>query len=245
MKLALLSTVLLFLVGCGSSPIVPYPHNSSNDLNSIDYPPSGKVINKGIGEVVAKKGKIELLDALNISKQTKFNKADGDSSIMTCALTIEPQTIFLRGQYKTKSTQAECYGTVNTRRTLADGGTNFNCPGAPLITADICKESNGTIFMAFLSSKAPLKQDFDNLQFVKAASSSKDNYVQELVYNGLDGNKVKFVYKEYSGDSGKPDYFQEFTSSIFKSKDIVFKNVRLRILEATEDSIEYRLEQNF
>ncbi len=210
MKYAFLFTVLLFLVGCGSSPIVPYSQNESDDFNLITYPPSEELVKNNIGEVIVKKGKLELRDALNITKQTKFNKADGDSSIWTCALTVEPQIIYLRGKYQTTSKQADCYGTVNTRRTLSDGSTNFNCPGAPLITADICKEPNGAIFMAFLSQRAELKQDFDNLQFVKQVSSSKDNFVQEIIYNGRDGDTLKFVYKEYSGDSNKPDYFQEF-----------------------------------
>lgn len=246
MKYIFLSVALLSLIGCASSPIVPYTTSSSDDLSLINYPPSGELINKNIGEVIIKKGKLELLEALEISKQTKFNKAAGDSSLMTCALTVEPQTIFLRGKYQSKQKFAECYGPVNTRRTLADGSTNFNCPGAPLITADICKGSSGDIFMAFLSHRAPLKQDFDNISFSKKASSSKDNFMQELVYNGRDGDKVKFVYKEYSGSSTKPDYFQEFHSNIASSKGVVvFKNVKFQVLEATENSITYKLDQGF
>ncbi len=245
MKYALLSIVLLCLVGCGSSPIVPYTQGESDNISLVSYPPSEELVRKNIGDTIIKKGKLELRDALNITKQTKFNKADGDSSIWTCALTVEPQTVFFRGKYQTNKKQADCYGTVNTRRTLADGTTNFNCPGAPLIAADICKEPNGNIFMAFLSQRAELKQDFDNLQFLKQASSSKDNFVQEIVYNGREGDKVKFVYKEYSGDSAKPDYFQEFHSSLSKGADVIFKNVKFEILEANGSSIAYKVEQSF
>lgn len=195
MKYFLLSIALSFLVGCGSSPIVPYTESQNDNSSLINYPPQDEFVKKNIGETMIKSGKLELRDALNITKQTKFNKAEGESSAWTCALTVEPQIIFLRGKYKTAKKEAECYGMVNTRRTLADGTTNFNCPGAPLITADICKEPDGNIFMAFLAQRAELKQDFDNLQFVKQASSSKDNFVQEIVYNGRDGNKVSFVYQ--------------------------------------------------
>ena len=245
MKYFFLFITLLFLVGCSSSPIVPYTENQSDDLSLINYPPQDELIKKNIGETMIKSGHLELRDALNITKQTKFNKAVGDSSAWTCALTVEPQTIFLRGKYQTQKKEAECYGMVNTRRTLADGSTNFNCPGAPLITADICKESNGSIFMAFLAQRAELKQDFENLQFVKQASSSKDNFVQEIVYNGRDGNKVSFVYKEYSKNPSKPDFFQEFHSDISNGASVIFKTAKFQIISATGSSIKYKLEQSF
>ena len=245
MKYFLLSTILLFLVGCGSSPIVPYTENQSEDLSLINYPPQDELVKKSIGETMITSGKLELRDALNIIKQTKFNKAAGDSSAWTCALTVEPQTIFLRGKYQTPKKEAECYGMVNTRRTLADGTTNFNCPGAPLISADICKEENGSIFMAFLAQQAELKQDFENLEFVKKASLSKDNFVQEIVYNGRDGNKVSFIYKEYSENPSKPDFFQEFHSDISNGTLVLFKAAKFQIISATGNSIEYKLEQSF
>lgn len=245
MRIVLISAVFLLLAGCGSSPIVPTPKNQVTSTDKTSFPPLGQVEKKTIGEVMVKKGEIVLRDALKITDQTKFNKEPGDSSIMTCALTVEPQTIFLRGKYETEDVKADCYGTVNTRRTLADGSTNFNCPGAPVITADICKSTSGDIFLAFLTMRADLKQDFDNLQFVKETTASKDNFLQEIVYNGRDGDKVKFVYKEYASNVDKPDYFQEFSSNLSESPFVTFRNAKIRVVEATNSNIRYMLEQNF
>jgi len=243
MKYAFLSIILLLLVGCGASPIVPYTQNEGGDFSIINYPSSEASVEKRIGEAIIKKGKLEIRDALTITKQTQFNKAEDDVSFWTCALTVDPQTLFLRGKYETKKIKAECYGSVNTRRTLADGTTNFNCPGAPLIAADICKKSDGEVFLAFLSQMAELEQDFDNLEFGKQTSTSKENFVQEIVYNGRDGDKVKFVYKEYSGVTEKPDYFQEFHSDISESADVVFKNIKFKVLKATGTAITYQLHE--
>ena len=127
MKAVLISGVFLLLAGCGSSPIVPTPKGQAINTEKSSFPTLGQPEKKNIGEVIVKKGSIVLRDALKITDQTRFNKEAGDSSIMTCALTVEPQTLFLRGNYKTEDVQADCYGTVNTRRTLADGSTNFNC----------------------------------------------------------------------------------------------------------------------
>ncbi|MBQ0799084.1 MAG: hypothetical protein KBT63_07335 [Porticoccaceae bacterium] len=242
MKYVFLAMLLTLLSGCGTSPIVSITKMGAEEIN---FPNSGQLVTKNIGEVIVKKGSLELREALNITDQTQFNKKDGDSSVWTCALTVEPQIIYLRGTYQTREIQADCYGSVNTRRTLADGSTNFNCPGAPLITGDICRESSGNIFLAFLSQRAELKQDFDNLQFVEKVSGNEDNFLQEIVYNGRSGDRIKFVYKEYSGGGNKPDYFQEFESDISTNSRVIFKNMKLQVLEATGSAITFKLEENF
>ncbi len=245
MKYVFMAAIFLSIVGCSSSPIVPLTPEHGIAINEVSFPITGELVEKNIGDVMVKKGRLELQDALNIVKQTKFNKKDGDSSILTCALAVEPQVIFLRGKYQTEKIQADCYGSINTRRTLADGGTNFNCPGAPLISADICKEPDGDIFLAFLSQRAELKQDFDNLQFVKKVPQTGESYIQEIVYNGRVGDKARFVYKEYSSESTKPDFFQEFETDLSNSNYVSFKSLKLEILEATESSVAYKLLESF
>jgi hypothetical protein len=233
---------LALLAGCSASPIAPYEQTNTQEES---YPEAGLVITKSLGDVLVRKGRIDVRKSLNISHQVQFNKGDGESSIWTCALTVEPQLIFIRGSYETEKVQAECYGSVNFRRTLADGSTNFNCPGAPLVAGDVCLRENGKIFLAFLGNRVDLEQDFDLLQFEEKASSGPNNYLEELVFNGLEGDKAVFVYKEYDGHATKPIYFQEFSSSLTEGSMLEFKNLKLEILEATDTKISYKLVSQF
>lgn len=233
---------LAVLAGCSSSPIVPY---EQTDTQEEQYPDPGLVVTKSLGDVLVRKGQIDVRKSLNITHQVQFNKGDGESSIWTCALTVEPELIFIRGSYETEKVQAECYGSINFRRTLADGSTNFNCPGAPLVAGDICLQEDGTIFLAFLGNRIDLEQDFEYLEFEEEASSGPNNYLEELVFNGLEGDKVVFVYKEYDGHATKPIYFQEFSSSLADDSIIEFKNLKLEVVEATDTEITYRLVSQF
>ena len=210
----------------------------------IDDPPLRSVETKKIGEKMIEKGSQSFREAVEILGETKFNKKAGESSIMTCALSVIPGKVFKKGVYETEGVKADCYGPVQFRRTLADGNTNWNCPGLPLIVGDICKEENGRIFLAIVSSRVYLEQDFDKIKFGVSAIEGKDNFVQDIVYSGKAGDKMKFIYREFSDSAVKPDYFQEFE---FDSADtlIKFKNVELEISEATHELITYKVIRSF
>jgi hypothetical protein len=237
-----IAIVIMIMTACSSSPIVPF---EGANIQEVSYPELGADITKSIGDVMVRKGRIDIRKSLNISHQIQFNKSDGESSIMTCALTVEPQFVYIHGSYETKKIQAECYGSVNFRRTLADGTTSFNCPGTPLVAGDICLKENGEIFLAFLGYRLDLEQDFEYLHFEEQASSGPDNYVEELVFNGLDGENIVFVYKEYDGHATKPIYFQEFNSSLKDGSIVQFKGLKIEVIEVTGTTITYKLMKSF
>jgi len=240
----LLLVLSIGLTACVSSPIVQTPEIKPKE-ESIASPAVGETVTTKIGETMIKKGKLELKKALKISAQTQFNKKEGESSILTCALTVDPQEIYYRGQFKTDDTQADCYGSINTRTTLSDGRTNLNCPGSPVLAGGIFIDSAGVIFFAYLNQKALLKQDFDNLEFLESAASGSGNFLQEIVYSGRSGDKLKFIYKEFSESATKPDFFQEFGSSAVTGSSASFKNVNFTIKEANETAVTFTLNQNF
>jgi hypothetical protein len=237
----ILSFFILLVVGCTS----PIRVIDQSEKKLINYPQIGKEVSKKLGDVILAKGIQTFGDAAKVLKETQFNKKDGESSMMTCALSVVPDTAYKRGVYETKSTSADCFGPVLFRRTLADGNTNWNCPGNPLIIGDICKEQDGKVFLAIATNKIYLEQDFEKIKFSKVVIEGKDNFVQEIIYNGRSGNDVKFVYRELSESLIKPIFFQELEYDISKSPVVNFKSVSIKIVSATNTDITYKLISNF
>jgi len=241
MRYVLSGLCFFMLVGCGTSPIREV---DSTVTNEYDRPPVGAVETRQIGEVLLAKGTQSLREAIEIVEETKFNKKPGESSIMTCALSVMPEKAYKKGVYETEDVNAECYGPVQFRRTLADGSTNWNCPGNPLVVGDICKEQNGKIFLAIVASRVYLEQDFENIRFVKSPLEDKENFVQEIVYSGKSAGRLKFVYREYSDSLIKPDFFQDFE---FDSATglVQFKGAELKVIEATNEKVTYEVIRSF
>lgn len=233
--------ILLMLAGCGTSPI---RMTDTTETRQFDRPKVGVVETTTIGDVILAKGTQSVGDAVEILKETKFNKKPGESSIMTCALSVIPEKAFRKGVYGTEDIDAECYGPVKFRRTLADGSTNWNCPGNPLVTGDICKEENGKIFLAMVANRFYLEQDFENIRFVKSALKGKENFVQEIVYGGKSGDILRFVYREYTDNFNKPTFFQAFEFDA-ASNVIQFREVKIEILDASSEHLTYKVISSF
>ena len=64
---------------------------------------------------------------------------------------------------------------------------------------------------------------------------------QRLIYNGLSGSTVKFLYREFSGSSNRSQYEQDVTYDLNIGEVIGFKSARFRILSATNTGIEYEV----
>ena len=73
----------------------------------------------------------------------------------------------------------------------------------------------------------------------------RDNFVQELVYNGRVGNNIKFIYREFSDDMARPAFTQEVQYDYSESPEIGFKALRMKIIDATNINITYVLTRNF
>ena len=244
MKLKLLASclTLALLAGCAVSPITPI---DMTDRKVIDMPVPNRVLTINLGETLVAKGIRTTGQALEVSKLTKFGKAPGEASILTCAMSVNPASQFYRGRWKTDSEIADCYGPFTIQQTQSDGSTDFNCPGQ-YIVGDVCQDKlSDDFFVAALNFKFPLKQDFGNLAIVEKVVTSQTNFVQELIYNGRSGDTLKFIYRELANDMLRAAFTQDVQYDLSQSREIGFKNVRLEVIEASNTSITYKMLSNF
>ncbi len=69
--------------------------------------------------------------------------------------------------------------------------------------------------------------------------TTDDSYQYELVYVGLTGSTIRLMYREYSNNFARPAFSQDLTYDLSQSKIITFRSYRIRVLEATNDSLKF------
>lgn len=87
-----------------------------------------------------------------------------------------------------------------------------------------------------------ITQETEEIQAIDLESPS---FKQELVYNGRVGDDLKIIYREYSNNMARGAFNQEAQYDLSKSDIIAFKGARLRIIDATNQSIEYEVLSHF
>ena len=237
----------LILSGCVGSRVT----EMDIMIETVDYPETGVVATIEFGERLVAKGNLMTGLALEIVEATQFGKKEGEASVMTCAMTVLPGSWLQHGVSKSGSSQADCFGPVSFRGTLADGTTSkWLCDGTEL-TGNICRDSNGKYFVATMSSlttratKSYLQQDFDHIRLVRKFVDNESSFIQDLIYNGRVGSDLKFIYREFWDDINRPAFVQYIQHDYSETSIIEIKDLQFEIIDATNAQLTYKLIRNF
>jgi len=74
-------------------------------------------------------------------------------------------------------------------------------------------------------------------------SISATGFKRELIYNGKSKDNIKILYREFSGNLARPAFSQELMYDLSESRVIGFKDIRIRIIEATNTNIKFEVLQ--
>lgn len=87
----------------------------------------------------------------------------------------------------------------------------------------------------------------DNMPFEKTVLtiSSDNSFQQTLLYNGRVGNKINIGYRELSNNMARPAFNNDVEYDLSESKIIGYKGARIEVIEASNQSITYKLLSNF
>ena len=72
-----------------------------------------------------------------------------------------------------------------------------------------------------------------------------DSFQQTLLYNGGSGNSIKIGYREFKDDIARSAFSNEIEYDISKSKIIGYKHAKIKIIEADNTHIKYKIIANF
>lgn len=82
-------------------------------------------------------------------------------------------------------------------------------------------------------------------KITKVGVASDNSFQQTLIYSGKIGNKINIGYREYSSNLARPAFNNDVEYDLSESKEIGYKGALLRIIEATNQGITYKVLKNF
>lgn len=111
------------------------------------------------------------------------------------------------------------------------------------------RDSNGRFESWYAPEGPPARQRWQSLKtevpFSTAgiSESAIDGFRYELLYQGISGNVVSLLYREYLGDLVRPAFQQDliYTLSTQGPTEVSFRRIRIRIYAADNNSLTYEL----
>lgn len=75
-------------------------------------------------------------------------------------------------------------------------------------------------------------------------AEEKGSFRMEFLYTGITGNTVRLTYREYIDDLARPAFYQDLTYDMTESKTIMFKTLKIKIIESTNSYLKYIVEDD-
>ena len=160
----------------------------------------------------------------------------------------EQISIFLSSEYGKirfngyhHSGEYKCIGTADEYKLYQ--GTIINDTGLSRTYSQIVENNEGICYRKLdYGLKLLPKSEYTKKKY---ADKSSDNFEQNLVYTGREGNILKFSYREFYNDMARASYTMDVTYDLSKDNIIRFKSASLEIIKADNQSITYKLLSGF
>jgi len=243
--------VVLFLVGCASTPqqplFLPADSNNLTESEKVDFPSINSLTEKGLGDTLAAKGYKSYTPAIKVLEEVTVENRTGTrprhwvpkgssakiSDVVKVAATGERISCFnLRVDWEAHWNWYNKPGTSDSNPLCKGRDGNYKWQ------SEYVQDNDRGLGIDFVP--------FDgNIEEYTEIALNSPTFIQEFIYNGRVNNALKFVYREFSGDYIKPAFTQEIQYDLNSSDTIGFKSLRIKIIEATNTEIKYILENNF
>ncbi|MEQ9490081.1 MAG: hypothetical protein RIM72_13925 [Alphaproteobacteria bacterium] len=123
-------------------------------------------------------------------------------------------------------------------------GADGNQIGTPY---GLAVEEDGTVRFVVVGGGAIPETPGRTVAFERTdlITETNKNFKQEFIYSGRDSESLYFTYREFSGDLARPAFTQNATYSITAGDIVAFKNLRLKIIKATNTEVTYQVLSSF
>lgn len=239
MKTFLLSILLLpFFLGC--APKEDY-FERMNDVNFQTRPEVVKFKNYVLNQTQTVYVGEALIDTyylkvkkLNISDYSLQFQAQYTDDLIEKGKVYEARGTHKKDQnkyfiYLGKYEGENCYALSSPSGTLLSNKL-FDGWGTPINDKDIFT-SDGKQLFKNIGRKKLNKEDIEEV--------FPGSYAYKIIYNGLDGDNLKLTYREYMNDIARPAFFYELSYNLKSSNIIRYKNMKIKVLKATNELIQY------
>jgi len=222
-KRCLVPLSLLILFGCAAprpEPVAKIPFNVRTTEIADTFSP-GNIQVKTVGETMVERSNL-------ILKKGFIAKADQRINLRM-ASGLQKTIDISKGQ------------TVTCNYKLKNGSSV--CSGIPLYYYQFIIDESGNL-IGLMDSITNDLVPIDNVAkflFGKTDIPQPGSYKRELVYNGKFKETIKISYREYRDDFTHPALDQDLSYDLSESREIVFRDMRIDVLDATNTSIKFRV----
>lgn len=219
MKVILALGVIGFaLTGC-ATPV----YNAAPTTQRVSKPPINSINTVSVGDQMLVQGTLRENEVLEIHNATKVSFYTIPAGQFTKSGESEQGKFF---------NPASTAGAMVTKSFIAD-------PFKVIMTTPDGKLCVVTVF------NAKTCEDGKNFGLKKIAVASDNSFQQTLIYSGKVGNKINIGYREFSSSMARPAFNNDVEYDLSESKQIGYKGALLDIIEATNQSITYKVLKNF
>lgn len=219
MKKLLLGLVVgLSLAGC-----VTPSYNSIPRTKSVSYPELNQITTANVGDQMVAQGTLYNQDALVVSSVEKIR-----------GYTINPGIYNKSGDNENGS----FFSSISTSSMPTTNNLLYD-PAKLLLVS----KSNQLCVVSVSNSK--YCEDTANFKIKEVTTENKNSFQQTLIYNGKIGNKINIGYREFSGDFARPAFTNNVEYDLSESKQIGYKGALIDVINASNQSITYKVIKNF
>ncbi|RYG38221.1 MAG: hypothetical protein EON93_02425 [Burkholderiales bacterium] len=193
----------------------------------ISEPPLNAISVAAVGDSMVRQGKYIEHDGIRLSEKLSVG--------LMGSYTFMPGEYSKTGQNKSGEfflpTNGAGSGRVNASP-IADPfqsimlGSDGQICGVSVLGAYVCTKATG-------------------VEKVKLQGIAADAFQQTLIYSGKVGDKINVGYREFSSNVARPAFNNDVEYDLKDSTTIGYKGALIEVLEATNQSIRYRVIQNF
>jgi len=219
MKRILVVSIFAFsLLSCGT---IKYFNIAKEN---VSYPELDTTITRNVGDILLQQGTREVADGLEFTN---------DSVERTVK----------KGLYRAVGKQQDyiIYKPVPSSGAEVVGSGMIPNKGLAMKNGSLFIFSYGGFGNVVTWEKIPIS----DYKRTKVPIEGPNNLQQTLIYTGKEKNILKFSYREFSESMARPAYTVDVTYDLEESREIAFKQARIKILEATNTSLTYIVIKNF
>lgn len=220
-----MSLLLLALSGCATTA-----YNYKPEVAESSNPPLNQVATAYVGESLIEQGRVIQGDGIKLNSKQILDKAK---------MGLSAGTYMKIGENETQEFYMPHSGSDSGK---VEKTSMFSFDPSALQSIVVDKETNKVSLIS-----ANVKTYGDLIEFNRTKITVKDtnSFQQTLIYNGKVGNKINIGYREFSGDLARPAFTNNVEYDLNSSKTIGYKGARLEVIAADNQSIKYKVLQNF
>lgn len=223
LPLFLLLMILSVLSGCASPK-----YNYIPQTRQISEPELNTVVSTQVGDEMVHQGNVSEHDAIHVASPIKVG-AFSAYTIMT-------------GFFK-KAGEDDGFEFYIPYDGGDSGSIAKNSFSDPWKCVGALKKEN--LIGIVTGFNAHVMVDATGVTWVKKTFRTDNSFQQTLIYSGKVDNRIRLAYREFSNNLARPAFNNNVEYDLNESKIIGYKGARLEIMEATNQSIKFKLLKNF